>query len=301
MLAAAAPIDRATRAAAPSASLHATSAAMAAKLARREEIVRASRRSVDALSFVRWLMPAARTGDTEAQKAIADQLRSCYWVEHQEIRGKTWRQLLQNPNWSPSHRAEIEQQLTKCEPLNAASEDEVGSYGEWMQQAVAGGDGSAILEQSRVGEDRSVEDQVADFHRAVATGDPAVLRAIVASYAYESDGFSWGSKHSEDTLAQMQLLNASIDLAECRLGADCSTQAVQENCGASWSQYDCSYADNLRSYYELHLSRQDFARADGYAQTLADEFLSGEYQWPEATAYENLLRSQSKGEQTSGQ
>jgi hypothetical protein len=274
---------------------------MAAKLDRREEIVRTWRRSADALSFVRWLLPAARAGDSEAQKAIADQLRSCYSVEHQEIRGKTWRQLLQNPNWNPNHRAEIEQQLTKCEPLNAASEDEVGSYGEWMQQAVAGGDGSAILEQSRIGEGRSTEDQMADFHRAVATGDPAVLRSIVASYAYESDGFSWGSQHPEDMLAQMRLLNASIDLAECRLGADCSTQTVQEECGAWWSQYDCSYADNLRSYYELHLSRQDFAKADGYAQTLADEFLSGQYQWPEATAYENLLRNQSKGEETSGQ
>jgi len=271
--------------------VNASRSVMAARLHRREQIARTRHDFVDALAYVRWLLPAAAKGDTEAQFAIAEEIQNCYWWEHSERRGKTWRQLLLDPTWQPKRRDQIQRQLIRCEALNAAPEEQIGAYGQWMERAVAGGDGRALLMQAGITDDRTEADQIADFHKAVATGDPDVLRSIVVSYAYTSDGYSWHAHPPSDLLQQMKMLNATLDLADCQLGTNCSLQDRQADCADEWAAFDCTYASDLKNYYEVHLAAEDFARVSERAQILVKSFLSGTYDWPEAKAYEEMLGS----------
>jgi hypothetical protein len=92
----------------------------------------------------------------------------------------------------------------------------------------------------------------------------------------------------------MQLLNATLDLAECQLGESCSLQDRQIDCADEWAAIDCTYASDLRNYYERHLSSEDFSRVNERAHALVDNFLSGNYDWPEVKAYEEALRNPPK-------
>lgn len=264
---------------------------MAVKLRRREEVHRAYRDAANALDYVRGLLAAARNGDTDAQVAIAQAIQGCEELRRPRF-AKSWDEVLQSPRLSVDARNRIASDLEKCRPLNDAAEDEVGSYGKWMEQAAAGGDGLALLERAGISEGRGIDDQIADFRRAIDTGDPAVLRAIAASYSFAQEANSVQSS-TGDALHQSLLVAATLDLADCDLGSDCSTQTYQLDCAESWSPVDCTYAPDLNSYYERHLSHEDYAVVDQRAQILVANFLSGRYDWPEAQAYEQALRNPS--------
>lgn len=269
---------------------HTVTASMIEKLRRRNELRRAWMDSTDDLEFVRSLLPAARAGDSEAQMQIVAVLSTCAFWERPDRRGRTQRQNLTGPGSTPEGRANIEHALAKCDPLESAPADEIGTREEWLRRAADAGDGDALLVRAEETENRSGDDRVADFRHAIASADPEVLITIAAHYAYFVDGYSWGALPREEADQRRELFSASLQLARCRLGEDCSAQAIQENCGQEYSRFDCTYAPDVESYYELHLSAADFATARAQAQQLTDNFLSGSYDWPEAKSYEASLR-----------
>ncbi len=273
---AAAPDDRAGRA-----------MIAAAKLKHRDALVARdwSKSDPDKLTFVRSLLPAARSGDTDTQEMIAAVLDGCENWKMPLHDGKTWHEKLKDPRWQAGKwlRLDVEDALARCDPLTAASPEEVGSAATWRASALAGGNGQALIGEAEDADNGlQPEERVKLFKRVVSDADPAALTSIIANTPEYRAAMDKSEK--EDWLGQI----AIRDLAMCQLGNNCSPT------GGTLKLYcfseDCRGVTSLHRYFELHLTPQQFTDAQSRAQYFADRFLGGGDQWPEAQAYEQSLR-----------
>jgi hypothetical protein len=243
------------------------------------------------LALIRGLLPAARGGDTTAQLMIMLTLHTCERWAKPLHDGKTWREKLKDPRWQAGQwiRLDVEDVVSRCDPLAAASPEEVGTASDWYAKALAGGDGEVLIRQVEDGDSGlSPEERVKTFKHVLADADPAALVQIIAQTPeYQR---AMGESAPEEVLNQALAVR---DLALCQLGADCSSTG--HSLKASCSIQDCRGIASLQGYYERRLTPQEFADAQRWAQYFADHFLAGGDGWPEAQAYEQALRQVAAG------
>jgi hypothetical protein len=268
------------------------STAMVDKLRERRELQQ-RKNTEDEAALARSLLPAAQAGDTEAQMMLAWILTDCMFLDHRYRSGKTERDYLLMGETGPGRQDYLMKQLIACDALRAMPGDKLGTREEWLRRAAEGGDGRALMQRASEAEGMSIDARIADFHRAIASADPDVLRAIAGLYFIPSPP-SADADAAQEARDAANLGRVAMDLADCSLGQDCSAQALAADCKNEFSSFDCSYADSVSDYYQRHLSAADFAQANALAKRLTDDFVSGSYDWPEAKAYEEGLRKPRK-------
>lgn len=231
-------------------------------------------RNTDLLAFVRKHLAEARAGDGEAQYAIAQILASCATLEKQTTAdGRPVRDALGDATASERDRRQAQLIASHCDPLDDARA-EVGTAADWYRQADRGGVGAAMLDEAQSGPDfGSAEARVDKLRRAVATGDPDVIVALVAS-----------DQQIRDTASRDPVyVAAAMGLTQCALGYDCSgTGPIYQSACPN----GCPHADNVQNYFELNMNPPEFAAAQAYAATLAANIASGSDSWPQAQALE---------------
>ena len=263
-------------------------ARIAARKLRRRDVLFTrdwSKSDSDKLTFVRSLLPAARSGDTDAQEMIAAVLDGCENWNMPLHDGKTWHEKLKDPRWQAGKwlRLDVEDALARCDSLTAASSEEVGAAATWRASALAGGDDQALIGEAEEADNGlRPEERVKIFKRVMSDADPVALTSIIANTPEYRAAMDKSEK--EDWLGQI----AIRDLAMCQLGNNCSSTGgtLKLYC----SSEDCRGVTSLQRYFELHLTPQQFTDAQSRAQYFADRFLDGGDQWPEAQAYEQSLR-----------
>jgi hypothetical protein len=254
---------------------------VATKQQRREEIAHQSASFPDMLAFVRWLLPSAKSGDTDAQLTIARTLEMCEYMEKGPgFDGKNYKEKLKDPAWNPQGmRPDFERFVAQCDPLIAASADEVGTAEQWKQKALEGGDAQALMEDTADANNlKSAEERVAEFRRALSTRDPKALGTFLTLYD------NLGGNIVHDVYEPL----AVWELALCKMGEDCTDQGSTFK--SLCQNFDCPGANSVQNFFELKLSPQKFAEADARAQYFANNFAKGSDDWPEAQDYEKALR-----------
>lgn len=254
-------------------------------LGERSGLLTEASRAEEALAFVEKYLAAARAGDTEAQFAIAERFRFCE------------RRLSLIPPPGSEKRAKLEarpggtQQIAHaqhlCDGLMQASADDVGTANGWLQQAADGGNGAALLElaiQNPLAE--SVDQRISDLHRALDTGDPQVLSAVVVS-AHQA--YLTGDQMDTD---DADIMKYGLILAQCDLGMSCSISGPDS---AICSVYACGQATDLQGTIQLNLAPWVYTRARAYADELLANLASGNHDWPEAAAMEATIRGTAAG------
>lgn len=236
----------------------------------------------DFLKLVRTHLSEARGGDGEAQLLLALALQTCARIEADDLApGSELRAALGNPAAKADQRELASGFSRLCDPLTSASA-ETGTADYWRDLAAEQGVGVALLMRAEDPE-RSADQRLADFHRALSTADPAVVMQLVFTGP--------NVQHSGDTESSAKIDSAAtaaaLDLVQCRLGYDCTpTGEVYQGLFCSSASRNCQHADDVSRYYELNMNPQRFAEVDEYAARLVSNLRSCGDSWPEAQAVE---------------
>ncbi len=253
-------------------------AAPHADLGRRLQLQREFSGSNDLLGFVRTILPGARAGDVEAQLQIGMALQLCASIA-KKVRAANG--TASDPDADEISAARLS--MPRCAGLLQAPEAEVGTAMDWLGKAAAQGSGQAMLAQAADPDIvQSREERLADVHGAISAEDPMIIFLL----AYSA------------TELEPDLKKAAADLTLCAVGYDCSASGSLYG-NLSCRRKGCLHADGVERYYELSLSRQQFADALAYSQRLAANLSSGSYDWPEAQALEQVLPDSQAGDAAS--
>jgi hypothetical protein len=253
-----------------------------ADLSRRHALAAEMSRTQDLLAFVRAHLAEAKGGDGEAQYALAQALSACASMEQAKLPdGRLVRDVLGDNSVTEQQRRMAQGVASRCDALDQAK-GEVGTALDWYQQADRSGVGAAMLQEAEEPAFGAAEARVAKLRQALASGDPAVVMALVQS----SDRWT-GSRDALETEDANHVF-AARDLTECALGYDCSTAGpiYQTSCRRS----ECEHADTVQRSYELSMNPQEYAAVQDYAATLAANIRGGDDGWPEAQKLEQQIR-----------
>lgn len=227
----------------------------------------------DFLTVVEAHLAAAQAGDGEAQLLLAEALQYCENVADATA---------QQDADADTHR--------QCDGLMAAR-SRVGDAAHWRDLAAAQGLGAALLQQA-ADPQRSAGQRLSDFRRALASGDPAVIMLL----SFRGPG----RPDPADPEAQgryAETWQAADQLAECKLGYDCSAAGPIYPLFCN-KRRDCRYADDIQAYYRRNLRPQRLAEIEQFADRLVSIVRSGSDDWPEAQALEQgILHSDQGGQE----
>lgn len=270
-----------------------TKAAVVAKpirvdVARRTQLERELWQSNDWTDFVRENLPLAQAGEAEAQVQIGIVLHFCNESAKESAAESAAKANGKAVDADSAATARFFAQ--RCSGLDQLPRDELGTARQWLQLAARQGNGLALfqLAADTDGGD-SLDQRLTDLHGALASSDPSMINLLVLSASARpgADASAAGLDPAAEWAAEA--------LTKCAVGYDCS---------ASGPIYDalpcrrkgCLHADGVERYYELSLSRQQFAEAQAYSQRLAANLGSGRYDWPEAQILEKQLLDSANGD-----
>lgn len=241
--------------------------------------------SENLLEYVQKEIASARAGDDEAQLFISRALGMCSVFEEKVLpKGSAYRAAAESaPPYSERYKQAIHSEKL-CDPLAAANTDDVGTAEYWLKRAAEGGNGEAQFEIA-LNEDGqlSADDRVGYFHRALSSGNPYVVPLLVLYVGYDH------LSGDEQIRSNPQLSTAAAALAQCEMGANCSSSSMTflNNCATS----RCDNAASVQEYYRLKLNSEEYGVAEQYANRLVQDLRSGRFDWPEAMQIEAVIKA----------
>jgi hypothetical protein len=228
---------------------------------------------IDALQFVKAVLPAAKAGDGRAAYYIAQILRSCYGeMQKSEVQLQQeltqWRPDL--PQWT---RDTYERDARRC--FGLAKENPFGdmpeTYDYWFAQAYAAGD--PLAQEDKAAD--TVADIVADPRMTEAVRAEKVkivqdnLRAVVESGDLDGlyhAGLLMASMHvSTDTMR-----GYSVALAACDLGYDCTAanpESLDHTCAQSGA---CPPGKSLSTELQQAMGPEQYAKLYARSQQVVE-------------------------------